>query len=89
MSVGRPSPDARRALDAAGLSRRDFLRQTGALIVSFSAAGVAMRFAGSDAAAQGMNGPGNGQLDAWIAIGADGRVTACTGKCELGQGLFT
>ena len=29
------------------------------------------------------------ELDAWIAIGADGIVTAYTGKCELGQGLFT
>ena len=25
----------------------------------------------------------------WIAIAADGRVLAYTGKCELGQGLFT
>src|SRR4029077_3322789 len=29
------------------------------------------------------------QLDAWLAIGADGRVTAYTGKCELGQGIYT
>ena len=29
------------------------------------------------------------QLDSWIAVGADGIVTACTGKCELGQGLQT
>ena len=29
------------------------------------------------------------QLDSWIAIGADGIVTAYTGKCELGQGLHT
>jgi CO/xanthine dehydrogenase Mo-binding subunit len=29
------------------------------------------------------------QLDSWIAIGEDGRVTAYTGKCELGQGLRT
>ena len=35
------------------------------------------------------NGPGSGQLDSWIAIGADGSVTAYTGKCELGQGLYT
>ena len=40
-------------------------------------------------AAQGINGnPGTG-LDSWIAIAADGRVTAYTGKCELGHGLFT
>ena len=29
------------------------------------------------------------QLDSWIAIAADGSVTAYTGKCELGQGMFT
>ena len=29
------------------------------------------------------------QLDSWIAIAADGSVTAYTGKCELGQGMST
>ncbi len=29
------------------------------------------------------------QLDSWIAIAADGSVTAYTGKCELGQGIHT
>ena len=29
------------------------------------------------------------RLDSWIAIAADGRVIAYTGKCELGQGLYT
>src|SRR6185503_8312283 len=28
-------------------------------------------------------------LDSWIAITADGRVTAYTGKCDLGQGMLT
>ncbi len=46
-------------------------------------------FAPGLATAQGINGnPGTG-LDSWIAIAADGRVTAYTGKCELGHGLFT
>ena len=39
--------------------------------------------------AQGINGAGSAQLDSWIAIGADGTVTAYTGKCEFGQGLYT
>jgi CO/xanthine dehydrogenase Mo-binding subunit len=70
-------------------TRRDFLKQSGALIVSFSAASVASDFGFTGAAAQGINGnPGTG-LDSWLAIAADGRVTAYTGKCELGQGLFT
>src|SRR5262249_25828433 len=29
------------------------------------------------------------QLDSWLAVAADGRVTAYTGKCELGQGILT
>jgi CO/xanthine dehydrogenase Mo-binding subunit len=29
------------------------------------------------------------QLDAWIRVGADGRVTVFTGKAELGQGIRT
>jgi len=40
-------------------------------------------------AAQGINGNPGTQLDSWIAVAADGTVTAYTGKCELGQGLLT
>ena len=29
------------------------------------------------------------ELDGWLAINADGTVTALTGKCEMGQGLYT
>ena len=32
---------------------------------------------------------GSNAVDAWIAVGVDGKVTAYTGKCELGQGLYT
>jgi len=39
--------------------------------------------------AQRLDGAGSNQLDAWIAIAADGSVTAYTGKCELGQGMHT
>jgi CO/xanthine dehydrogenase Mo-binding subunit len=73
----------------AALSRREFIARSGALIVTFGAAVAAERFGVGAAAAQGINGNPATQLDAWIAIGADGRVTAFTGKCELGQGLFT
>lgn len=85
------SDEARAALARAGLSRRGFLRRSGALIVTFSAAGLAAKLPGipETASAQGMNGPGSARLDSWIAVGPDGRVTAYTGKCELGQGLYT
>jgi len=75
----------------AALSRRDFVKRTGALIVAFSAARLAtdLGLAPARVAAQGINGVGSPHLDSWIAIGADGRVTAYTGKCELGTGLYT
>jgi CO/xanthine dehydrogenase Mo-binding subunit len=69
-------------------SRRDFLKASGALVVSFSAAGVAGELFTGSASAEGLGRPG-AELDSWIAIAEDGSVTACTGKCELGQGLYT
>ena len=71
-------------------SRREFLTSGGALIVSFSSFAA---LAGELAVAQGPFGTQDPrvarQLDSWLAIGADGRVTAYTGKCELGQGIYT
>jgi CO/xanthine dehydrogenase Mo-binding subunit len=83
----RLTSDARAALQSAGLSRRRFLRGSGAMVVAFAAA----RHAGFDAlvSGQGINGRSATALDAWIAITADSRVLAYTGKCELGQGLYT
>src|SRR5262249_40509394 len=78
------------ALRRAGFSRRDFLKSSGVLIVSFSAASAL----GRAAAAQGQfdtraSHIDPAQLDSWIAIAADGKVTAYTGKAELGQGMLT
>jgi CO/xanthine dehydrogenase Mo-binding subunit len=72
------------------LSRRDFLKSSGALIVSFSAASLAGPFA----AGQGPfdTHPSHidpSKLDSWIAVAADGTVTAYTGKCDFGQGMLT
>src|SRR5947208_16017826 len=47
------------------------------------------RLTGGLAAFQRLDGAGSNQLDSWIAISADGSVTAYTGKCELGHGLYT
>ncbi len=85
----RITPEARRALNRAGFSRRDFLRGAGALIVTYSAAPLDRL-----AFAQGQFGTrvqavDPRQLDSWIAVGADGMVTAHTGKVELGQGIYT
>ncbi|MBZ5578858.1 MAG: molybdopterin-dependent oxidoreductase [Acidobacteriia bacterium] len=81
------TPDARAALGHAGLGRRDFLKGAGALIVGFSAGGLRTakaQFGGPSPGAPAMN-----RLDSWIAIGADGGVTAYSGKEELGQGIAT
>jgi nicotinate dehydrogenase subunit B len=64
------------------LSRRDFLKTSGALIVTFS-------LAPESTLAQRLDGASSNQLDGWLAINADGTVTAYTGKCELGHGLYT
>jgi nicotinate dehydrogenase subunit B len=63
------------------MKRRDFLKGSGALVVGFAAGGFDI------ARAQG--GRASTQVDGWLAVSADGIVTAYTGKCELGQGLQT
>src|SRR5262249_42549399 len=72
------------------MKRRDFLKTSGALVVSFGAASLAERIG----LAQGQFGTrashvDPSQVDSWIAVGADGGVTVYTGKCELGQGMLT
>jgi nicotinate dehydrogenase subunit B len=82
--------DALAALARAACTRRDVLKGTGALIVGFGAAQMAAPLV----VAQGpfdtrISHVDPRQLDAWLAIAADGTVTAYTGKCELGQGILT
>ena len=72
------------------LSRRDFIRTSGALVVSFSSARAfePLTFAqGQFGTRQSHIDPR--QLDSWIAVNADDTITAYTGKCELGQGMLT
>jgi nicotinate dehydrogenase subunit B len=90
MTTPTMTSDAIAALAREGVSRRAFLKGSGALIVGFSVAGAAGRLGltPDEAFAQAAADP-NAQLDSWIAIQADGTVTAYTGKCELGQGQFT
>ncbi len=78
------------ALERAGFSRRGFLKRSGALIVGFGATGVAEPWElvrGAPASQRPVSAATG--LDSWIAIAADGGVTAYTGKCELGQGMQT
>src|ERR1700722_2759134 len=71
-------------------SRRDFLKSGGVLLVSFSTASVTL----SPLMAQGpfdthASHIDPKKLDSWLAVGADGAITAYTGKCDFGQGIFT
>ncbi len=77
------TPEARTALD-----RRGFLKSAGALVVGFHFAAAEPAHAQFGQAALAGSPPGD-QLDSWIAIGADGRITAFSGKEELGQGIST
>jgi CO/xanthine dehydrogenase Mo-binding subunit len=78
------SSAASHALKSEGFSRRDFLKSSGALIVSFSMTGQS---AWAQFGAPVGGSPPISQLDSWIAIAADGSVTAYSGKEELGQGI--
>src|SRR5439155_3727759 len=70
------------------LSRREFLKASGALVVS--AAGPA--FVGETLAQTAAVSTGKPpllptELDSWVAITADGRATAFFGKMDMGQSL--
>jgi nicotinate dehydrogenase subunit B len=74
------------------VSRREFLKASGALIVSASLPGFvsdALAQADAPASAFGAAKPAlvPGELDSWIAVGTDGKVTAFFGKMDMGQSL--
>jgi len=70
------------------ISRRELLKGTGALVVSFSLFGSATRALAQAAAASGGE-PEAPSLDSWLAIAQDGTVTVLTSKVELGTGTET
>ena len=71
------------------LDRREFLRQSGALVVGFTlaSAGLAQQLAPRPQLPGSLSN--NRMLDGWLRINADGTVTVFTGKVELGQGILT
>ena len=66
---------------SSSVSRRDFLKQSGVLVIGFSLFNT--RFPLPLAAA-----PAD-QLDSWLVVSADGSVTVFCGKVELGTGVST
>ncbi len=70
------------------LSRRDFLRDTGLLVVSVSLAEPVSK-AMAQAGAMAGDGLDPASLDTWVAVAEDESVTVFTSKVEYGQGIQT
>ena len=75
------------------ISRRDVLKRSGALIVSFNLFDPVLRLLaqGTQGGTPISNAGGLSpdQLDSWIAIGQDGTVSVFTSKVDLGTGTGT
>ncbi len=71
------------------LGRREFFKFLGAgvLVVSVLKTAVAAQESGSARRSRGESLPK--EIDAWLHIGEDGRVTVYTGKAEMGQNIRT
>lgn len=76
--------------DKALLSRREFVRDAGGLLIGFSLVDASILprvLAASPEDATKTTSPG--QLDAWLRIEKDGIVRVFTGKVEIGMGVET
>ena len=84
------------------VSRRDFLKGTGMLVVTVGVGELSVEAAVRQAAGPGATavpptepfnpavlGPDPRRLDTWLAIADDGGVTFFTGKNDNGQGIAT
>lgn len=72
------------------ISRRAFVKSSGALVVYFGASRLIEGLAWAQGPFEAH--PSHidpAKLDSWLAVAADGTVTAYTGKCDLGQGMYT
>ncbi|HEY0336086.1 MAG TPA: molybdopterin cofactor-binding domain-containing protein, partial [Burkholderiales bacterium] len=77
-------------MSTATLSRREFLKTSGSLVVAFSLGPLldqAGRAAMADSTAPKALSPS--QVDSFLAIGADSHVTCYSGKVDLGTGVRT
>src|SRR6266700_2536173 len=71
------------------LSRREFVKDTGGLLIGFSLADSAVLPQVLAAAAEVTPTPSPNRLDAWLRIDRDGTVHVFTGKAEIGMGVET
>ncbi|MCE2946652.1 MAG: molybdopterin cofactor-binding domain-containing protein [bacterium] len=77
-------------MDSPSIDRRTFLLAGGAMVVSFASG--ASTNAAAAVAAKGHVAPKSlslSEVDGFLAIGADGRVTVYSGKVDLGTGVRT
>jgi nicotinate dehydrogenase subunit B len=71
-------------MDLLRISRRELLMAGGALVVGFAMPSGVVGQTGGD---PGKPALAPDELDSWIAVGHDGRVTAFFGKMDMGQGV--
>lgn len=69
------------------IDRREFLKASGALVVSATLHGAAAPALAQQSGSASRPALAPAQLDSWVAIRPDGRVSAYFGKVDLGQGL--
>ncbi len=77
------------ALETQNPTRRDFLKTSGLLVVSFGVSAIAPPFAAAQQAAGPYPDPDFRQLDSWIVIHEDNTATFYVGKTDCGQGTGT
>jgi len=70
------------------VTRRQFLKSTGALVVSFNFFPALSPVFGQSTVGVGIDADPT-QLDSWLAIARDGTVTVFSGKVDLGTGVET
>jgi nicotinate dehydrogenase subunit B len=75
-------------MKALELSRRQFLKGTGALIVSFNLFPSLSPVFGQTTVGPGIEADPT-SLDSWLAVAPDGTVTVFSGKVDLGTGVET
>ncbi|HSQ03753.1 MAG TPA: molybdopterin cofactor-binding domain-containing protein [Burkholderiales bacterium] len=74
-------------MDDISISRREFLKTSGALVVSVGVPGSVANALGEASAVGGKPALLPNELDSWIAVLPDGNVTAFFGKMDMGQGV--
>ncbi len=87
-AIKKPLPMSVQPNKPANTGRRNFLKQTGNLVIGFSILSFPVGLQAQGEEVQG-NAWEEDNINAWIRIDAAGNLTVLTGKTELGQGIKT